>query len=233
MRLLDRYILRNFLRAYLYCIAVFFSIWLIFDISDNISTFLDDRVSFYDGGAILSHADPANSRGSVCRFRCCSRSCFASAGCRARTRSSRCSRRVSACRGFFCPCSRWDCSRPAVSGAFNYSLAPHAEDGAESGSSTGPETRTVRAKSAINGQIFRNRTDNRTWFIARFRPGTNQFTTVQVLQQDAQENIVANYLASARLLSSPGGSYGSSERAKVVDYERRAISRRRKHRPNP
>ena len=45
MRLLDRYILRHFLQAYFYCIAAFISIWFIFDISDNISTFLEHRVS--------------------------------------------------------------------------------------------------------------------------------------------------------------------------------------------
>jgi hypothetical protein len=44
VRLLDRYVIRNFLQAYLYCIAGFISIWLIFDISDNISTLLDERV---------------------------------------------------------------------------------------------------------------------------------------------------------------------------------------------
>src|SRR5207245_9105571 len=44
MRLLDRYVLGNFLQAYVYCIAGFISIWLIFDISDNISTLLDERV---------------------------------------------------------------------------------------------------------------------------------------------------------------------------------------------
>ena len=45
MRLLDRYVIRNFLQVYLYCIAGFISIWLIFDVSDNISTFLDERIS--------------------------------------------------------------------------------------------------------------------------------------------------------------------------------------------
>src|SRR3989475_10000124 len=44
MRILDRYVTRNFLQAYIYCIAGFISIWLIFDISDNISTLLDERV---------------------------------------------------------------------------------------------------------------------------------------------------------------------------------------------
>jgi lipopolysaccharide export LptBFGC system permease protein LptF len=43
--MLDRYVLRHFLQAYLYCIAGFISIWFIFDISDNLSTFLDERVS--------------------------------------------------------------------------------------------------------------------------------------------------------------------------------------------
>src|SRR5439155_1507049 len=41
MRLLDRYVIRNFLHAYLYCVAGFLSIWLVFDISDNVSIFLD------------------------------------------------------------------------------------------------------------------------------------------------------------------------------------------------
>src|SRR4029077_18943717 len=45
MRLLDRYVLRYFLQAYFYCIAGFISIWFIFDISDNLSTFLDERIS--------------------------------------------------------------------------------------------------------------------------------------------------------------------------------------------
>ena len=45
MRLLDRYVLRHFLLAYFYCIATFISIWFIFDVSDNISTFLDERIS--------------------------------------------------------------------------------------------------------------------------------------------------------------------------------------------
>src|SRR6266699_3584791 len=44
MRILDRYVTRNFLPIYFYCIAGFISIWLIFDVSDNISTFIDEHV---------------------------------------------------------------------------------------------------------------------------------------------------------------------------------------------
>ena len=45
MRLLDRYVIRNFVQVYFYCIAGFISIWLIFDVSDNISTFIDEPCS--------------------------------------------------------------------------------------------------------------------------------------------------------------------------------------------
>src|SRR5437879_13695026 len=44
MRILDLYVTRNVLQIYFYCIAGFISIWLIFDVSDNISTFIDDHV---------------------------------------------------------------------------------------------------------------------------------------------------------------------------------------------
>src|SRR5881296_647509 len=44
MRLLDRYVIQNFVQVYFYCIAGFISIWLIFDVSDNISTFIDEHI---------------------------------------------------------------------------------------------------------------------------------------------------------------------------------------------
>src|SRR6266705_1462016 len=44
MRLLDRYVIRNFLQVYLYCIAGFISIWLIFDISDIFSSFIEEQI---------------------------------------------------------------------------------------------------------------------------------------------------------------------------------------------
>src|SRR5512133_4261992 len=44
MRLLDQYVIRNFVQVYLYCIAGFTSIWLIFDVSDNLSNFIDNHI---------------------------------------------------------------------------------------------------------------------------------------------------------------------------------------------
>ena len=89
MRLLDRYIIRNFLQPYFYCILGFLSIWLIFDISDNSSIIFDERapfllvVKFYWSQIpqVLVVLLPVSLLLALL---------FVSAGCRARTRSSRC-----------------------------------------------------------------------------------------------------------------------------------------------
>jgi len=58
VRLLDRSS-SAFLQVYLYCIAAFISIWLIFDISDNISTFIDEHMVSCRR-PLLRHAGPAS-----------------------------------------------------------------------------------------------------------------------------------------------------------------------------
>ena len=90
MRLLDRYIVRNFLQPYIYCIIGFLSIWLIFDISDNSSTIFDERAPF---GLVVHFYWTQIPQvlvillaGFVASCRCF----FPSAGCRARTKSSPC-----------------------------------------------------------------------------------------------------------------------------------------------
>src|SRR5213079_3520183 len=75
--------------------------------------------------------------------------------------------------------------------ALNYSLAPHAELARKAFLSEA-QSRPARI---IQGQVFRNRSDLRTWFIQNFRLGDNMFNNVQVLQQDANDNIVMGYVA--------------------------------------
>src|SRR5438552_8938929 len=79
----------------------------------------------------------------------------------------------------------------AASMALNYSLAPHAELARK----TFVSEAQSRPGRNIQGQVFRNRTDLRTWYIQNFRLGDNMFNNVQVLQQDAKDNIVMSYVA--------------------------------------
>jgi lipopolysaccharide export LptBFGC system permease protein LptF len=103
----------------------------------------------------------------------------------------------------------------AATMAMNYSLAPHAELARKR---LIDEARS-RPESIVQGQIFRNRTDARTWFIQNFRPGKNTFNNVQVLQQDAHNNITTNYVA-ARATYRPETKIWDLEDVKVVRYDR-------------
>lgn len=199
MRLLDRYVLRNFLRAYFYCIAAFIAIWLIFDISDNISTFLDTRVSV---GAVLHYYLTQVPQILVVLLPvslllallfCLSRMS------RANEIVSMLTAGVSVPR-LLLPLIAVGLLTSAVSGALNYSLAPHGEQARKAAFES---MRESSREPGVTGQIFRNRSENRTWFIQRFRPERNEFITVQVLQQDADDNIVKNYMATQAFYRAP------------------------------
>lgn len=214
MKLLDRYILRNFMQVYFYCIAGFFSIWLIFDISDNISTFLDEHLSltrvlhyyFTQIPQIFVILLPVSLL--LALLFCLSR-------------MSRANEIVSMLTaGISLPRVIWPLmlmglvTSLAVAG-LNYSLSPHADLARRTFEE---ETHSRRGYKGVIGQIFRNRADNRTWFIQSFRPHENVFNSVQVLQQDSRDNITRDYLAN-KATYHPENKTWELELAKVVDYD--------------
>ncbi len=215
MRLLDRYIVRNFLQPYIYCILGFLSIWLIFDISDNSSTIFDERaplglvLHFYwtQVPQVLVILLPVSLLLAL----------LFSLGRMSRSNEivSMLTAGVSVPR-LVLPLLLIGLLTTGVTLALNYSLAAHAElarkeffDQVNRGG-----TRDI----LITGQVFRNRTDNRTWYIARFRPKSNDFEGVQIVQQDAQENIVRNYIATTAHYD-PASKNWRLEKVKVVDYD--------------
>ena len=213
MRLLDRYVIRNFLQVYFYCIAGFISIWLIFDVSDNISTFIDQHVPLslvarYYGTQIpqvFIILLPVSLLLSLL---------FALG------RMSRANEIVSMLTAgvslprVLLPLIGMGLLTVAATMALNYSLAPHAELARKAFLSEAQS----RPGRYVQGQIFRNRTDLRTWFIQNFLPRTNTFNNVQVLEQDINDNIVTNYIA-ARAFFRPETKTWELENAKVVHYD--------------
>jgi LPS export ABC transporter permease LptG len=214
MRLLDRYVLRYFLQAYFYCIAAFISIWFIFDISDNISTFLDERVSrsliakYYltQAPQILVILLPVALL--LALLFCLGRMS------RSNEIVSMLTAGVSVPRAI-APLLLVGLLTSVASTALNYSLAPHAEY-ARKTLLDDPKSR--RQQAGLLAQIFRNRTDNRTWFIQQFKPGENQFTTVHIVQQDTNDNIVTNYIATSALYHPETGAW-ELQQVKVVHYD--------------
>src|SRR5438046_5630645 len=213
MKLLDRYVIRNFLLIYFYCIARFISIWLIFDISDNISTFIDEHV-----GLLLVVRYYATQVPQV--FIILLPVSLLLALLFTLGRMSRANEVVSMLTAgvslprVLLPLIGLGLLTVAASMVLNYSLAPHAELARKTSLS---DTR-ARPARYIEGQIFRNRTDSRTWFIQNFRPRGNTFSNVQVLQQDANDNIVTNYVATNAFYR-PETKIWDLENVKVVHYD--------------
>src|ERR1700756_4351053 len=168
MRLLDRYVVRNFLQAYIYCIAGFISIWLIFDVSDNISTFIDQHLGF-----VLTLRYYASQVPQILIILLPVSLLLAllfSLG-----RMSRANEIVSMLTaGVSIPRVLWPLVligllTVAASALLNYALAPHADLARK----TFLSEQKSRRESQIEGQIFRNRTDARTWSVQSFRRGQN------------------------------------------------------------
>jgi lipopolysaccharide export system permease protein len=95
-------------------------------------------------------------------------------------------------------------------------MAPHGEY-AHKRLLEDPQSR--RQVLGLTAQIFRNRTDNRTWFVQQFYPGENVFNTVHVVQQDANDNIVTAYIAT-RALYHPETRAWEFQQLKIVHYDK-------------
>jgi len=214
MRRLDRYVVRYFLQAYLYCIAGFTSIWFIFDVSDNISTFLDQRISrtlileYYLSQIpqILVILLPVALLLAL----------LFSLGRMSRSNEivSMLTSGVSLPR-ILAPLLIIGLLTTAASTALNYSMAPHGEY-AHKRLLEDPQSR--RQQLGLTAQIFRNRTDNRTWFIQQFFPGDNKFNTVHIVQQDANDHIVTAYIATTAFYH-PENHAWEFQGVKVVHYD--------------
>src|SRR5215472_1865452 len=191
MRLLDRYVVRNFVQVYFYCIAGFTSIWLIFDVSDNISSFIDNHIPLLL--VVRYYATQIPQVFIILLPVALLLSLLFALG-----RMSRANEIVSMLTSgvslprILVPLIGIGLLTVAASMALNYSLAPHAELARKIFLS---EAQSRPARN-IQGQVFRNRTDLRTWYIQNFRLGDNTFNNVQVLQQDAKDNIVMSYVAA-------------------------------------
>jgi LPS export ABC transporter permease LptG len=215
MRRLDRYVVRHFLLAYFYCIAGFISIWFIFDVSDNISTFLDQRISrllilqYYltQIPQILVILLPVAIL--LALLFCLGRMS------RSNEIVSMLTSGVSLPR-ILAPLLAIGLLTTAASTALNYSLAPHGEY-AHKRLLEDPQSR--RQQFGLTAQIFRNRTDNRTWFIQQFYPGENVFNTVHIVQQDANDIIVQTYIAT-RALYHPETHAWEFQQLKIVHYDK-------------
>jgi lipopolysaccharide export system permease protein len=192
MRLLDRYVLQNFLIPFLYSTCGFLAIWLVFDLSDNGRDFIEAHIKlktlayFYltQFPQILVICLPVGLLLALLY---------------SLSRMSRSNEIISMLTagqsvlrvmfplfivGFFTAC---------FSLALNYQLAPHSD-----------ETRKLLLDQITKGKqnpdeveqkLFRNRQDSRTWLVETILKKENILRGVDISQQDADGNVVTKWYA--------------------------------------
>lgn len=215
MQILDRYILIRVLQPFLYCVLGFVSIWLVFDLSENAPTFLENKAplsrvaEFYllrvpeiillslPVGlllAILYTFTQMSRRNELISILCAGRSVLR----------------------LLAPLLILGLLLTAFATALNYSAAPHAgavkKDILQEVSS-GQDLE----RQAIKGHLFRNREDRRFWHIGRLNPSLERLGSVMILQEDESGGLQRNYYAEQAAYDHASKTW-RLEKGKVVDF---------------
>ncbi len=192
MTILDRYVLKKFFVPFLYCILGFIAIWLVFDLTNNGSDFINGHAKlgwiaeFYLSqlpqviviilpiGLLLALLYSLTQM----------------------SRSNEIISMLGAGRSVVRVLFPLFIIGFLLGGAMtwlNYAAAPHAD-----------KTRKAMLKELNSGKkrepaiaalLFRNRADLRTWYMRKLRIADQQIDDLQIIQQDKKGTILAQYYA--------------------------------------
>ena len=196
MRLLDRYLLRSFLLPFVYCIVGFLGVWLIFDLSSEAPEFIENHVAPAAIGSYYLSQLPAISVITLpvglllALLYCLGRM----------SQSNEILAMLSAGVSLGRILTPFFAVGLAVTGAstyLNHALAPQAEARKQQLLAEMEEGNGKLEKRAfVLGHLFRNRTDNRLWYVERMPTHLGRpLEGVQVVQQDSEDNITDEYYA--------------------------------------
>lgn len=216
MKLLDRYVLRNFLEPFLISFLGFIAIWLIIDLSDNGADFLEAHASakqilgYYFTQlpqtvlmampiglllALLFSLSRMSRTNEIISMLTAGRSVF---------RLLVPLLAVGVLASGFCLWLNWE-------------MAPRSEGIKKIALKQISRGRKVGEVEAVLGHLFRDRQDNRTWFVRRFRPGEARLDGVHITQQDADGRITKKWYAS-RAIYDPREKTWTLHNGMTVDF---------------
>jgi LPS export ABC transporter permease LptG len=194
MRLLDRYVLRNFFEPFFLCFFGFLAIWLIFDLSDNGPEFLNGHASlktvlgFYltQLPAIILIVLPVGLLLALLF---------------SLSKMSR-SNEIISMLGAGCSVVRVimpllivGVLASGVLFALNYKLVPHAEGNKKLALAQIARGQRTTEHPALEGHLFRDRETLRTWYVRKMKPGDPTLMDVVIHQQDAHANVTRTWYA--------------------------------------
>jgi lipopolysaccharide export system permease protein len=224
MTILDRYILQKFATPFAYCFLGFIGIWFIFDLSDNLPDFIQGHAGFdvlmeYYGSQIPQLVVVCLPIGLLLGLLY-----SLSAMSRSNEIISMLGAGLSVTR-ILVPLIAVGVILSLVTTFFNFAGAPHAA--AAKKQMVRDIKRGEKRTEAVFGHLFRNREELRTWFMRRINIQRGKIGDIQILQQNADGDILqqwyareANYqpetkrwiLSNARYVEmSPGGDITKSE----------------------
>lgn len=224
MTILDRYILQKFATPFAYCFLGFIGIWFIFDLSDNLPDFIQGHASFdilmeYYGSQIPQLVVVCLPIGLLLGLLY-----SLTAMSRSNEIISMLGAGLSVTR-ILVPLIAIGVILSLVTTFFNFAGAPHAA--AAKKQMVRDIKRGEKRTEAVFGHLFRNREELRTWFMRRINIQRGKIGDIQILQQNADGDILqqwyareANYqpeqkqwiLSNARYVEmSPGGDITKSE----------------------
>ncbi len=194
MRLLDRYILRNFLEPFLLCFFGFISIWLIIDLSDNGPDFIEARVSFKRVALFYLSQLPQTILASVPIGLLLALLFSLSRMSRSNEIISMLTAGRSVARVLW-PLVVLGSLASVGCMVLNYELAPRAEATKKAALDALTRSKKPGDRGVVEGYLFRDRMNIRTWFVRKFRPNASELTGVHITQQSPDGKIVKKWYA--------------------------------------
>ncbi len=192
MRILDRYVLQKFLLPFIYCFFGFIAIWFIFDLSDNLQDFLQGKA---DLGVLLTYYKSQIPQIVVISLPIGTLLALLyslTAMSRSNEIISMLGAGVSVTR-ILVPLFFVGLILVGITTLFNYESAPHAEMIKKQ--MLREIKQGKKMEPGINGHLFRNREDLRTWFMRKIQPNQNYLRDVQIIRQDDRGNILTEWYA--------------------------------------
>jgi LPS export ABC transporter permease LptG len=192
MTILDRYILQKFSTPFVYCFLGFIGIWFIFDLSDNLPDFIQGKASFdvlmeYYGSQIPQLVVVCLPIGLLLGLLY-----SLTAMSRSNEIISMLGAGLSVTR-ILVPLIAVGVLLSLVTTFFNFSGAPHAA--AAKKQMVRDIKRGEKRTEAVFGHLFRNREELRTWFMRRINIQRGKIGDIQILQQNADGDILQQWYA--------------------------------------
>ncbi len=201
MRLLDQYILRNFLLPFVYCLLGFIAIWLVFELGSKANDFIS-------GGASLGYVFlfQLKQLPSVAILILPIALLLALLYCLGRMSQSNeilsmLSAGVSLGRVLL-PIFAVGVAVTALSTYLNYAPAPHADAQRERAEAELEAGRRLQRLNTTVGYLFPNRTDNRIWFIEKL-PSDPSLPLSGVRVEQITPTLITKYYAKTAAYDEP------------------------------